>query len=57
MSRNQQRMKAAQKVAIEYRAAKMAGEPHEELADQLALMIAADGMDSFPPSPACAWRW
>ncbi|MBU6293534.1 MAG: hypothetical protein KJS91_02530 [Planctomycetes bacterium] len=49
MSRNQQRMKAAQKVAIEYRAAKMAGEPHEELADQLALMIAADGMDSFSP--------
>ncbi|MBM4096727.1 MAG: hypothetical protein FJ261_08115 [Planctomycetes bacterium] len=49
MSRNQQRMMAAQEVAIEYRAAKMAGKPHDALANQLALMIAADGMDSFSP--------
>lgn len=49
MSRNQQRMMAAQEVALRYRAAKMAGEPHGELANQLALMIAADGMHSFSP--------
>lgn len=49
MNWKQQQMMAAQEVAIRYRAAKLAGQPRQSFAEELAMMIAADGMDSHSP--------